>query len=192
MTYPDMFGYFISIRKHGVPRLIARHVAYWGADNECFNNKFVPDEFIRWLTTLHEYKRHCLFIAAPDVVADASATLKKFSYWRDVIHEVGLPVALVLQDGMTTQNIPWGQFDAVFVGGSTEWKLSEQVIEILTAAGKLGLWRHVGRVNSLTRMSHFWGFADSFDGTGFAIEPDGKLRAFVPHMLARKYQRRLF
>ncbi len=46
-----------------------------------------------WLTV-------CLFVAAPDVVADAEATLDLFGGWRREIASQGLPVALVAQDGL--------------------------------------------------------------------------------------------
>lgn len=189
--HPDHFGFLVTIRKYGIPGFLPEESAMWAADNDCYNEKLRPRAFMEWLKTLTPFANRCLFVAAPDIVADARATLRRFPHWHDSIRGIGLPVALCLQDGMTSRDIPWTKLDAVFVGGSTEWKMSPIVIDLLKEAGERELWRHVGRVNSFRRMFHFWDFADSFDGTGFAIEPDGKLRAFKPRMLARARQGRL-
>jgi hypothetical protein len=45
------------------------------------------------------------------------------------------PVALVLQDGQQDGAIPWEEIDAVFVGGTTEFKLG-RVASRLTAEAK--------------------------------------------------------
>lgn len=101
------------------------------------------------------------------MVADADATLRRFRVWEPAIHGLGLPVALVLQDGITAERVPWDRIEAVFVGGSTHWKLSPIVIELLEEAGRRGMWRHVGRVNTLRRIHHFWQHAENFDGNKF-------------------------
>lgn len=189
--HPDLFGYLVTPRKYGVASFISKEIAPWAVDNDCFNNQFNAKRFIEFLKKLQDFNKNCLFVTAPDVVADRKGTLKRFPRWHDSIRRLGFPVAIVLQDGMTNLDIPWESIDAVFVGGSTEWKLSQDVIGLLLRAGELGIWRHVGRVNSFKRVSHFWDFADSFDGTGFAIAPDQKIRSFLPFMRARQRQRRL-
>ena len=39
-------------------------------------------------------------------------------------------------------------------------------LALARAAKRRGKWVHVGRVNSQRRLRHFWGWADSVDGTG--------------------------
>lgn len=64
-------------------------------------------------------------------------------------------------------------FDALFVGGTTEYKLSPTAAAIIQWAKGLGLWVHVGRVNSLTRFKRFQLLgADSCDGTSACYAPD--------------------
>lgn len=190
--YPRLLGYMVTPRKRGRPSFISKGDLLWCADNDVFNGKFDASVFVPWLMTLTGFSGRCAFVAAPDVVANARETLKRFSWWGKSIRGLGFPVALVLQDGMVNSGIPWSDLDAVFVGGSTEWKMSQDAIRLLIEARARGKWCHVGRVNSHKRMFHFWDFADSFDGTGFAIEPDGKLYSFLPEMLWRSKQLRLF
>lgn len=85
----------------------------------------------------------------------------------------GYRAALVAQNGIEDTDIEWSTFDALFIGGSTDWKLSQVVIDLIGEAKARGLWVHVGRVNSRRRyhwsMSHG---ADSSDGTYAAFGPD--------------------
>lgn len=113
----------------------------------------------------------CRFVAAPDVVADCEGTLRKFRVWGRMIRSLGLPVALVAQDGLTVPQVPWDELDALFVGGSTDWKMGQDAETLLAYAAARGKWRHVGRVNSRRRMQHFYGLTDSIDGSGFSKWP---------------------
>lgn len=56
------------------------------------------------------------------------------------------------------------------INWSDNYKESPEVIDILMNAPS-NIWRHVGRVNTRRRMKHFWGFADSIDGSGFSKYP---------------------
>lgn len=63
-------------------------------------------------------------------------------------------------------------FDALFIGGSTEYKLGPETAEFIRWAKSVGLWVHVGRVNSLKRFAYFQLLgADSCDGTFPCYEP---------------------
>ena len=84
------------------------------------------------------------------------------------VAEVGLPYGFVLQDGATSATIPWHQCQALFLGGSTEYKLSEEAHELCREAKRRGKWVHVGRVNSARRERLIAPFADSFDGTKYS------------------------
>ena len=78
----------------------------------------------------------------------------------------------VLQDGLD-RDVPWDEFDVLFIGGSTEWKLSERAYDFVAEAKSLGKWVHVGRVNSWRRYKAFSDAgADSCDGTFIAYGPD--------------------
>lgn len=141
----------------------------WAADNAAFSG-FDAGAFVEMLGRLRGMPR-CKFVAAPDVVADPSATGRLFDLWEPMIRALGFPVALVAQGGLTPECVPWRRVDALFIGGSTEWKLSRHADTLLGMAAAHGKWRHVGRVNSRRRMRHFWGLCDSIDGSGFSRWP---------------------
>ncbi len=167
-SQPHRYGFLLTV---GSSRTIpAEYSGDIGVDNGCFSS-FREEGFRKLLGHARRYERLIRFVAAPDVVACGAATLALFDYWRQVIGEQHqLPVALVLQDGMTRQDIPWPLLDAVFVGGSTEWKLSRVAEELIREAQRRGKWVHVGRVNTRYRITRFRELlVDSIDGTGFNI-----------------------
>lgn len=135
----------------------------WAADNGCFALKGEPferDRWLRWLDRLRDLAPRCLFVTAPDVLhwegencrGDARATLIQAQADLPLIRSLGFPAALVLQDGMTAELVPWGAVDAVFVGGSDRFKLGAQVPRIVAEANRRGVHTHMGRVNSRRRM----------------------------------------
>lgn len=144
----------------------------FGADNGCFSKNYVGDD--RWFAWLDSLPReHCLFATAPDVVGDAQATLARSLPWLPQIRALGFPAAFVAQDGLEDLVVPWDWFDVLFIGGSTEWKLSEHARMTAAGAKRRGKSVHMGRVNSGLR----WGIAeffgcDSCDGTFLAFGPD--------------------
>jgi hypothetical protein len=119
----------------------------------------------------------CLWVAAPDLVENAPGTLELFETWRPRIAAHGLPVALVAQDGLEDMDVPWDRLDAVFIGGSTEWKLGEHVRRLAVEAKARGKLLHMGRVNSRRRLllAAGWG-CDTVDGSCFSRWPDTKIR----------------
>ena len=80
----------------------------------------------------------------------------------DIIASFGVPLAFVVQDGMTLADIP-AEAGTVFVGGTTSWKWRN-----LTTWMEAGKSVHVGRVNTYR---HLWqchkAGAESCDGTGW-------------------------
>jgi hypothetical protein len=114
------------------------------------------------------HRRHlCRFVAVPDVVASARRTLEVFDRWYEEISQ--WPLALVAQDGQEDLPIPWDLIQAVFIGGSTEWKLSPHAQAVIKAAQALGKWVHAGRVNTPARYEYFEALGvDSIDGTGLS------------------------
>ena len=116
----------------------------------------------------------CLFVTVPDVVGDAQATAELFDTWAPELERRGLPVALVLQDGvedLAWLDGVWDRLAAVFVGGTDDFKLGPAAAELAREAKRRGLWVHWGRVNTKRRIAHIseTGAADSFDGSSWAI-----------------------
>jgi hypothetical protein len=135
-------------------------------DNGAYSS-FSPDRYRAMLERMYKVREQCIFVTAPDVVGCARRTLETFRVWERDLRS--WPIAFVAQDGMEDFDIPWDQIAAVFIGGSTEWKLSIHAAHIVKAARILGKWVHVGRVNTVMRYEHFMKLgADSFDGSGLA------------------------
>jgi len=144
----------------------------WAADNGAFRG-FDAVAFERMLDTLHQRALpNCLFVVAPDVVADHQGTMRLFEAWAPRLRRYGWPVAFVAQDGVTVATLPWAECDAVFIGGSTEFKLSETALALGAYAKARGHHLHVGRVNTKRRIAHFSGLADTVDGSRFSQWPD--------------------
>lgn len=160
----------------------------WGADNDCYTGKFNKNKFIKWLELAKPYQDRCLFVTCPDVVCDPIKTCKQFAEWFPIIKSLGYPPALVLQDGVQSKDIDWDNAEAIFIGGSTDWKLSQDVIRLLEESGDRMKWRHIGRINSLKRIKHFWNFADSFDGTDYVFHPEECVKMYLPKIRNRKLQ----
>lgn len=151
--------------------------AVWAMDNGAFSN-FKPDLFRRYMDALQGLPR-CLFVVVPDVVRDHVRTMENWHQWHAEIKDRGYPRAFVLQNGVTLDTVPFDDCEAVFIGGSTEFKFTPLVRDIVTEAKRLGKWVHNGRVNSLKRINYSFKIGcDSFDGTTYVIEP-GTIR---PHM----------
>jgi hypothetical protein len=122
-------------------------------------------------------RERCLFATAPDVLADAAATLERSEgFMRPIRGWFGLPVALVAQDGLEHLDVPWYSFDVLFIGGSTGWKLGPAAAELTAEAHRRGKWVHMGRVNTRQRLRYAsWLGCDSADGTGMTRAPDKNL-----------------
>lgn len=141
----------------------------YGLDNGCFT-QFKRDT---WLRMVDEARSHstaknqqCKFVTLPDIVGDARRTLDLLYHFLQ--HTEGVPRALVLQDGIGQHRIPWGNIDAVFVGGSDSFKIAPEAINACKAAKMMGKWVHVGRVNTAKRVRDWIGLADSIDGSGMS------------------------
>jgi len=137
---------------------------HFAIDNGAFAG-FKRDAFLSLLERERPRRDLCRFVCAPDVVGSALRTLEVFDHWRPQLTD--WPVALVAQDGQENLPIPWADIAAIFIGGSTEWKMSFHAITIIKAANAMGKWVHVGRVNTPGRFEHFErAGADSIDGSG--------------------------
>ncbi len=124
----------------------------------------------------------CLFVTVPDVVADADATAQLFEVWWRALARRGLPAALVAQDGVEHLgcwlSLVWPRIDALFIGGSTEWKLGSAAEALVAEAKRRGKWAHMGRVNSARRIRYAASIGcDSVDGTKWVRWRDAYLDA---------------
>jgi hypothetical protein len=159
----------------------------WAADNGCFTQPqaYTDDGYLAWLERMTPYADRCLFATAPDVVGDAEATRARSLPMLPRIRSAGYPAALVAQDGLTLEMVPWDAIDALFIGGSTTWKLSEASHLLCSEARQRGKWVHMGRVNSRRRYELARSFGcDSVDGTFLAFGPDineARLRSWLDH-----------
>lgn len=147
----------------------------WCADNGCFGKDFNEARWWRWLVNNATGAAECVFATAPDVVGDHAATLERSAPWLPKIRALGYPAAFVAQDGATVGNMPWADFDALFIGGTDDFKLSQTAVDIAVEAKRRGMWVHVGRVNSRQRFLRFSSIADSADGTVLVFGPKRRL-----------------
>jgi hypothetical protein len=160
----------------------------WACDNDCFKGLNAP-AYLRMLARVVGFRTRPAFVPCPDVVADAGKTWDGYDAWVPVLRSLGLPVALVLQDGI--ERLRWGarlphamrfELAAVFVGGSTAWKLGDHAARLSLEAHAAGLHVHWGRVNTLRRIVYIarrmrdgQAWCDTIDGTGFSSYGDKRI-----------------
>lgn len=179
---PDKWG---LIRTPAGGRTIVPDGFRWIADNGCFTESWREGEWLSWLDGMMDYRLHCIMATAPDAVGDAVTTLERFTHYASVLRVAGWQVGLVAQDGLESLSWPI-DYDALFIGGSTEWKLSDAADYCIRKAKQNGRWVHVGRVNSRKRIRHFQLIGvDSCDGTTMCYEPTAGFR-FLDNVLAQK------
>lgn len=143
----------------------------WAADNGCYQG--LDERRYRKMLSAIEGLPGCLFVTVPDVVGDARATLRLFRQWVDEVALLGQPVALVAQDGLKDADVPWGEIDALFVGGSTEFKEGSRAADLVAEAKDRGLHVHMGRVNGRRRLNYARLIGcDTVDGSGFSMFRD--------------------
>lgn len=147
--------------------------AVWCADNGCFGKRFNEAFWWAWLMQrAAEDIGSCAFATAPDVVGDAAATLERARPWLPKIRELGYRVAFVAQDGQEDLPVPWDEFDVLFIGGTTAWKLGPAARALAAQAKQRGMWVHGGRCNSLKRFRYMEAIGcDSADGTYLIFGP---------------------
>jgi hypothetical protein len=169
-AHPNL-GRLVTPRHYTNPLGMVAAGLPWAADNDAYSG-FDQDAFCRMLDALAGLPG-CRFVTAPDVVADAAATLDQFWPWACKILAAGLPVALAAQDGLERLPVPWDVLDALFIGGSTRWKMSEYAADLVAEANARGKWTHMGRVNSHRRIEHANAIGcDSADGTSYVRYTD--------------------
>lgn len=170
-------GSLVGPRTGDIPENLKAHGLPYAADNDAFSG-FHFDRYIDMLQRMKGWELPPpLFVTLPDVVANSVETIKLARQWTSTVRSVfELPAAYVIQDGQTLDAMPWDLLDAVFIGGSTEYKLGHDTRLIVEAAKARGHWVHMGRVNTRKRIcyAHRIG-CDSVDGSGFNMFRDTHL-----------------
>jgi len=143
----------------------------WVADNGVFTRGFDWKEMRTFLEKMEEHKETCLFVVVPDSVGNSVETLCMYRHWAWRIKDMGWPIAFVGQDGQ--ENLPMPEYDALFIGGTTDWKMGRGARRCIWQAQKRDKWVHVGRVNTQRRIAYFQMLGvDSVDGTCLTFGPE--------------------
>lgn len=162
------------------------------ADNGAYGKGYPGDTaWWSWLSTLPPER--CAFAVAPDVPFAAAATLARSGPWLPRIRTLGMPAAFAGQDGLESLSVPWDDFDVLFLGGTTGWKLGAAARALTAEAKSRGKAVHMGRVNSARRMRYaeFIG-CDSADGTYISFGPDVNLPDVLSWLRGVNHQSSLF
>lgn len=137
----------------------------YGIDNGAYTNF----DFLGWVRLIEQSKNYFpepLFITMPDIVGSAVRTLELYDIFSKMFSR--FKRALVMQDGIEKLEIPWDNLEAIFIGGTDEFKESRTAKDCCKTARILNKWVHVGRVNTSRRVREYAGFADSIDGSGLS------------------------
>ena len=179
LTHPNFGRLKTPANGNSITTIIAAGVP-WACGNDCYV-ALKRAAYVRMLRVVAG-QPGLLWVTAPDVVADADATIARFQLWRPALDYYALPIAFVAQDGQEHRPVPWDAIRCLFIGGSTAWKEGPHATRLIHEAHGRGKWVHVGRVNTLRR---YWWLSslpiDSIDGTCFSKWPD----KFIPWMLRR-------
>lgn len=172
-----------EFRRLGVGLMLTPHIYRRGCyglpyavDTGCYANPhgFDLGVYLERLADWRERNGDPLFVTAPDVVGDPVETWKRSEPVLPVLRRHGYVAALVAQDGLADP--PWDEFDCLFTGGTTEWKLSDAAYRLAAEAKARGKWTHMGRVNSAERFRAAMAAGyDSADGTFVGFGPDLRL-----------------
>jgi hypothetical protein len=146
-------GWLLNPRAGASIRTIVQSGMLWACDNDCFK-QLHRSAYLKMLRRVSDQPR-LQWVVAPDVVGDAEKTIARFRLWLPTLRYYRLPVAFVAQDGQEDLPVPWNEIACLFIGGSTEWKLSPMAAALIREAHARGKWVHVGRVSTDNRIGHF-------------------------------------
>tara|TARA_R100000951_G_scaffold22085_1_gene18339 strand:- start:3240 stop:3881 length:642 start_codon:yes stop_codon:yes gene_type:complete len=146
----------------------------FGIDNGGFTGAKIKG-FTKIIKSQYELKDQCLFAAVPDKIGNHKETLMMWEEYQQIAD--GYKKAFVVQDGFDG----WpSNADALFVGGSTEFKDSYECDQIVLSALSNNMHVHIGRVNTFDRFYHFHKLgANTCDGSGISM---------YDHMLVKLYR----
>jgi len=148
----------------------------WMADTGLYTSGYFSlKKYLSWLDGRD--RARCYGCTAPDRLADPQETLRLSLPVLPQIRKLGYLAAFVLQDKATPDQIPWDEFDVLFIGGTTRWKLSLKVQQICREAIQKQKRIHMGRVNSCCRFLYAFRLGcTSVDGTHIRFKPKEHIR----------------
>lgn len=151
----------------------------WAMDNEAFTRGFNFSRWYKHFNRLMPWFNNCLFVVVPDIVGDYKKTLSLWHEYYSVFDRISAgKLAFVVQDGQTPQDLPQN-YNTLFIGGSTNFKLSSQADNLIEYAKNTKKKVHAGRVNSKKRIDHFKLYGvDTVDGTGACFAPKQHKRIY--------------
>lgn len=130
---------------------------YYAIDNGAYSawandREWDPSMFLHLVGKCVEYPVQPDFVVVPDIVAGGIGSLEFSLGWLERLPE-GLPYYLAVQDGMVPRNVrPYmDDFAGIFVGGTTEWKMSTAE-EWAAFAKRHGKGCHIGRIGTAWRI----------------------------------------
>ena len=168
----DVLGVLVVPGAKNDPQKNADMGLSMAADNGAFSG-LDEEAFTRMLQLYRDARIKLLWVACPDVVADGMATLMEWAKWSWIIEDYGFRPCMVLQDGMDIETVIAFDPPAVFVGGSTEFKLGSVAADIVRWARASARPAHMGRVNTKSRIEYAYSLGcTSVDGSGFSKWPD--------------------
>jgi hypothetical protein len=161
----------------------------WACDNGAYSG-FDATAYRALVAKCEGHQRHGLrWIACPDVVGDHQGTMALWDQWAMYLIRRRLPIAFVAQDGCNSGDVPWDYMQCLFIGGTSEWKLSQEAVRLIAIAKIKAHQVHVGRVNSRKRIR--WCFDQgvaSVDGTSMSMFSETYLPKFAGYIAGLKKQ----
>lgn len=174
-TCGDVLGCLPTPAAGNSPASLAQIGLPMAADNGCYNG-LDSRAFVVMLNDFREAGVGLDWVAVPDVVGDAGATLRLWGRWEPVVRAFGFRPCLVLQDGLSRYDLDLFDPPAVFIGGSTDWKMGAEARNMATDWRAKGRPVHMGRVNSCRRIEYAVRIGcTSCDGSGFSKWPDTRI-----------------
>ena len=152
------------------------NVIHYGLDNGAYTDFNAPT-FTRMALKAKDDPL-CDWIVLPDLVGDAGGTQALFFHWMQEL-DLDHKRAYVAQDGCTIGLVPWSHIECLFIGGTDYFKESKRAMDLAVQARELGIWVHVGRVNTPRRIIYWEIVADSIDGSGMSRYTHMRSKAII-------------
>jgi hypothetical protein len=171
----EYLGLLITANKpiDGMP-LFIQDGGWWMLDNGAFSKVgFKEHYWLDWLEWMSGFdiQDKCICVVVPDVVGDAKKTLELFIEYNDTPKKMGYRTGLATQWGMKKEQLPWDDFDILFIGGPDDHKMGLDAAYLIEEGLKRDKHIHVGRVNTAFRLMKFW-HCHTWDGTALTIKPE--------------------
>ena len=149
----------------------------WDMSSNEFNDtaweKMLPKwrELLFW-AQCQEHKARWAIV--PDVVGNATRTLKRWGEYAPMVQDAQIPLAIAVQDGMTVQQVRRLEIqpEVIAIGGTTDWKW-KTVNQWVEAFPRV----HVLRCNMPAKLYDLEAMGvESCDGTGWFMGDSKKLK----------------